>query len=41
MPYEEAVKIITDARGAQFDPVITDAVVEIQDRFREISQMYQ
>ena len=41
MPYEEAVKIITDARGTQFDPIITDAVAEIQDMFREISQMYQ
>jgi putative two-component system response regulator len=41
MPYEEAIKIITDARGTQFDPIITDAVTEIQDRFREISQMYQ
>jgi putative two-component system response regulator len=41
MSYEEAVKIITDARGTQFDPIITDAVVDIQDRFREISQMYQ
>jgi putative two-component system response regulator len=41
MPYEEAIKIIVEGRGSQFDPVITDAVVKIQDQFREISQMYQ
>jgi len=41
MPYDEAMKIIVDGRGTQFDPVITDAVVEIQDRFKEISQKYQ
>jgi putative two-component system response regulator len=41
MPYEEAIRIILDGKGSQFDPVITDAVVEIQDRFREISRMYQ
>ncbi|MDR1929970.1 MAG: response regulator [Treponema sp.] len=38
MSYEEALKIITDGRGTQFDPVLTDAVVQIQDRFKEISQ---
>jgi putative two-component system response regulator len=41
MPYEEAIKIIMDGRGTQFDPIITDAVVQIQDRFRDISQKYQ
>jgi putative two-component system response regulator len=41
MPYEEAIKIIVEGRGTQFDPIITDAVVEIQDQFREISQKYQ
>jgi putative two-component system response regulator len=41
MPYEEAIQIILDGKGTQFDPVITDAVVEIQHRFREISRMYQ
>jgi putative two-component system response regulator len=41
MSYEEAIRIITDGNGIQFDPVITSAVVEIQDRFKEISQMYQ
>jgi len=41
MPYEEAIKIIKEGRGTQFDPVITDAVVEIQNKFSEISQKYQ
>jgi putative two-component system response regulator len=41
MPYEEAMKIIVEGRGNQFDPVITDAVVDIQDLFKEISLMYQ
>jgi putative two-component system response regulator len=41
MPYDEAVKIIIDGKGSQFDPVITDAVVFIQDQFREISRQYQ
>jgi len=41
MPYEEALKIIADGRGTQFDPVIADAVVEIDETFREISRKYQ
>ncbi|MDR1574990.1 MAG: response regulator [Treponema sp.] len=42
MPYEEAVNIIVaGGNNGQFDPVIADAVVKIQDRFREISQAYK
>jgi putative two-component system response regulator len=41
MPYEEAMGIISSGRGTQFDPVIADAVVQIQDQFKEISQMYK
>jgi putative two-component system response regulator len=37
-PYAEAVKIITEGRGTQFDPVITDAVLAIQNKFQEIAQ---
>jgi len=40
-PYTEAVKIISDGKGTQFDPVLTDAVVKIQERFQEIAQQYQ
>jgi putative two-component system response regulator len=38
LPFEEAIRIITEGRGTQFDPVLTDAVVQIQDRFKEISR---
>jgi len=41
MPYDEAVRIICEGRGTQFDPVVADAVVQIQDKFREISRKYQ
>jgi putative two-component system response regulator len=41
MPYEDAIKIIAEGSGTQFDPVVTEAVMKIQDKFREISQKYQ
>jgi putative two-component system response regulator len=40
MPYAEAVKIIADGRGSQFDPVMTDALVEIQGDFKQIAEKY-
>jgi putative two-component system response regulator len=40
LPYTEAVKIIVDGKGTQFDPVLTDALVEIQGEFRKISEEY-
>jgi len=40
MPYDEALEIIKSGRGTQFDPVITDVVVQVQDQFKEISQKY-
>jgi putative two-component system response regulator len=40
MPYADAVSIIADGRGTQFDPVITDALITIQDEFRRISEQY-
>jgi putative two-component system response regulator len=40
MPYVEAVSIISDGKGTQFDPVITDALITIQDEFRKISEQY-
>jgi putative two-component system response regulator len=39
-PYSEAVKLISEGRGTQFDPILADAVVQIQDRFKEIAQQY-
>ena len=41
MPYEEALKIIIDGKGTQFDPVIIDAFAQIFDKFRDISQKYR
>jgi len=41
MSYDEAVNIIVQGKGTQFDPVIADAVVQIQDKFMEISQKYK
>jgi putative two-component system response regulator len=41
MPYDEAMDIISSGKGTQFDPVITEAVVQIQDQFKEISQKYK
>jgi putative two-component system response regulator len=41
MPYTEAVKIITEGKGTQFDPVLVDAVLMIQDRFKEIAEQYK
>jgi putative two-component system response regulator len=35
MPHEKAVEIIREGRGTQFDPIITDAMLRIQDKFRE------
>jgi putative two-component system response regulator len=37
-PYDEAIRIIGAGRGTQFDPILTDAVLEIQDTFKIISQ---
>jgi putative two-component system response regulator len=41
LPYGEAIIIIQDGRGTQFDPVLTDAVVKIQDQYKDIAQKNQ
>jgi putative two-component system response regulator len=41
IPYDDAIKIIVEGRGSQFDPVLTDAVVRIKDRFERISRNNQ
>jgi len=41
MPYEQAIDIIMQGKGTQFDPIMTDAVLQIQKQFQEISRMYQ
>jgi putative two-component system response regulator len=40
MPYDEALSIIVAGRGTQFDPIVTDAVVQIKDKFQEIAMKY-
>jgi putative two-component system response regulator len=39
--YDEAIRIISEGRETQFDPVITDAVLKIQDQLQRISQQNQ
>jgi putative two-component system response regulator len=39
--YDEAFRIIAEGRGTQFDPVVTDAVLTLKDRFVEIAQQNQ
>ena len=41
MSYEDALQIIIDGKGTQFDPIATDAVMQIQEKFREISLKYK
>ena len=38
IPYEEALQIIRQGRGTQFDPLLTDALFTIADAFEKISQ---
>jgi putative two-component system response regulator len=40
LPYADAVKIISEGRDTQFDPIITDALIEIKDEFQAIAQKY-
>jgi len=40
-PYNEAVKMIVEGRGTQFDPVLTDALERVQGRFKEIAEQYR
>jgi len=36
--HDEAVKIISDGKGTQFDPLLTELFVDIESELREISQ---
>jgi len=40
MPYEGSIKIIKEGSGTQFDPLVVDALIEIQDEIRKISEQY-
>jgi putative two-component system response regulator len=41
MSYDDAIHIIVEGRGSQFDPLLTDAVVRIRDKFERISRNNQ
>jgi putative two-component system response regulator len=40
MPYSEAVKIMTEGKGTQFDPLLVDALLNIQDSYQKIAEQY-
>ena len=39
-PHSESVKIITDGRGTQFDPIIIDSLIQVQKDFQRIAEQY-
>jgi putative two-component system response regulator len=41
MPFDEALNIILAGRGTQFDSVMTDALISVQDQFKEVALNYQ
>jgi putative two-component system response regulator len=41
LPFTEAIAIIREGRGAQFDPVLADAVTKLGDEFMAIAQQNQ
>jgi putative two-component system response regulator len=40
LSYTEAISIIQDGRGTQFDPVLTDAVITLKHEFQDIAQWH-
>jgi putative two-component system response regulator len=40
LPYSQAMVVIREGRGTQFDPVLTDLVMGLEDEFREIAQQH-
>jgi len=41
LTHEEAMKIITDGKGTQFDPIVIDALLLSLERFEEISNTHK
>ena len=41
IPHDESIQMMSKERGAQFDPVIFDAVIQIQDKFKDISLKFK
>ena len=40
IPYSESIKIMVEGRGTQFDPLLIDSLVKIQDEFQKIAHQY-
>ncbi|MCL2832050.1 MAG: response regulator [Treponema sp.] len=40
IPYAEAIKIMVEGKGTQFDPLLIDALIDIQDEFEKIAKQY-
>jgi putative two-component system response regulator len=40
IPYSEAVNIMLEGKGTQFDPLLVDALVNIQDEYQKVAQQY-
>jgi putative two-component system response regulator len=40
LSHEEAVKIILESKGSQFDPTVVDAFLAVQEDFRQIALKY-
>jgi putative two-component system response regulator len=40
-PYEEAVNIIKEGCGTQFDPIATQALLDTQEHFKKIAEQYK
>ena len=40
IPYTDSVNIIVEGRETQFDPIVVDTLVEIQDDFQKIAKQY-
>jgi len=39
--YSEAISIILEGKGTQFDPVLVDATIQVRNRFQEIADKYR
>jgi putative two-component system response regulator len=40
IPYSEAVDIMKEGKGTQFDPLLIDAMIDIQDEYQKVAQQY-
>jgi putative two-component system response regulator len=40
IPYSEAVSIMVEGKETQFDPLLVDALVKIQDEYQKVAQQY-